>query len=112
MLFTRSFLILLKVYIYFLWHQKARNNPIMETYQSNTISILNNDDNPSFAVRPSRPSRYRTPTISYTRQQFRPWGSSATHRHNPRGDSSIVQSGSPRRFHVDSTLSSHAMMNH
>jgi hypothetical protein len=36
---------------------------------------------------------------------------SATHRHNSRGDSSIVQPGSPLRFHLDSTLSNHAMVN-
>src|SRR5690348_7504424 len=82
----------------------------METCRSNIISILNNDDNPSFAVRPSRTSRYRTSTISYTHQQFHQ-RSPAAQLHNHRGDSSTVQPGSPPRFHVDSALSNHATGN-
>ncbi len=74
--------------------------------------ILNNDNSSSFTVRPSGPSRHHTPTISYTHQQFHPCSPSARQCHKPHGNSSIIQSGSPSQFHVNFTLSNHAMVNH
>ncbi|EDN06832.1 predicted protein [Histoplasma mississippiense (nom. inval.)] len=42
----------------------------MDTRKSGIISILNNDDNPSFAVRPIKNAKCRPQTVTYTHQQI------------------------------------------
>ena len=78
----------------------------------NTILILNNNNNFLFVIWSSRLSRYCISMISYICQQFHSWNLSVTHCHNSHNDSSIVQSELSCWFHVNSTLSNHAMMNH
>ncbi|EQL30462.1 hypothetical protein BDFG_07052 [Blastomyces dermatitidis ATCC 26199] len=79
----------------------------MDPGRSSMISILNNDDNPSFAVRPSKASKYCPQTASYTHQQVRQWPSQGGYHHNVRPDESILPPGSPSIYRLDSSSHHH-----
>ncbi|PGH20790.1 hypothetical protein AJ80_03417 [Polytolypa hystricis UAMH7299] len=51
--------------------------------RTSVVSILNNDDNPSFAVRPSKSAKHWTPSAGYSHQPVR---ASAGYRHDGRGE--------------------------
>lgn len=73
----------------------------MDTRKSGIISILNNDDNPSFAVRPIKNAKCRPQTVTYTHQQVRQWPSQSGHHQNTRADRVILPHLSPGIYRID-----------
>ncbi|OAX77791.1 hypothetical protein ACJ72_07906 [Emergomyces africanus] len=71
----------------------------MDHRKSSMVSILNNDDNPSFAVRPCKAAKYRPQTVTYTHQQVRQWPLQGGYHHNIRTDDSILPPGSTTNGH-------------
>ncbi|KKZ67262.1 hypothetical protein EMCG_07067 [[Emmonsia] crescens] len=80
----------------------------MDSRKSGMISILNNDDNPSFAVRPSKAAKYRQQTVTYTHQQVRQWPPQGGYHHNIRADEAILPPGSPSLYRIDSGMHHHS----
>ncbi|KAK2791924.1 hypothetical protein FQN52_004366 [Onygenales sp. PD_12] len=76
----------------------------MDSRKSNMVSILNNDDNPSFAVRPTKATKCRPQSVTYTHQHLRQWPSQGGYHHPVRGDQAIISSGSPPVYHIDSGI--------
>ncbi|PGH15572.1 hypothetical protein AJ79_02354 [Helicocarpus griseus UAMH5409] len=73
----------------------------MDPRKSNMVSILNNDDNPSFAVRPSKSLKYRPQSVTYTNQQVHQWPSQNGYYRNVRGDQDILSAGSSSVYRPD-----------
>ncbi|EEH40871.1 hypothetical protein PAAG_02847 [Paracoccidioides lutzii Pb01] len=75
----------------------------MDQRKPKMISILNNDDNPSFAVRPINPVKYRPQAVAFTNQQVRQLPPQGGYQ-NMRGDQHVFSPGSPPANHLDSRL--------
>ncbi|OJD12623.1 hypothetical protein AJ78_06810 [Emergomyces pasteurianus Ep9510] len=76
----------------------------MDPRKSSMVSILNNDDNPSFAVRPSKAAKYRPQTVTYTHQQVRQWPLQGGYHQNIRAEEAILPPGSPALYRIDSVI--------